>query len=449
MQGSTFTASIRINPGGPVDTVDVSLGYDTAKLQYQSISYAGSPFDSQFGFSASAGTLHFTSVKLNPPGPVSTDSFIATVTFKALAGSGSSSLSLGGSEAAYGGTDTNPSLTGATVMFISSPTACPSGQTGTPPNCKTPVPSAPKPAPTPSPSPSPSPPAPLPVETAPKPSSATADMNPVLTETLAQYTLAKLKITTKASVQVYVRYGLDKKNLFSSTPVSSPGTNHEVSIDGMDPGTTVYYTVFSKNDKGQTVQTEIQSFALKGFDVKITAYDRDRKPLKNAEVTLHSTPQTAKTDDKGQVTFSNVTSGDHKLVYRNGKKTYSEQVVVVHDVKVEGEAQSAELQNFSVVYDLKQSSGSWLRPLLYTLLPAIVALAAYRLISGRRSRPQYAYDSTLVSRITVGGGASVPAASRDDNLTARLNSISAPAAITPGTVVKSPEESAIKLDEES
>lgn len=433
-QNNTFTSSIRINPGTSIDTVDVTLTYDPAMVQYQSITYSGSPFTTQLGFSSTANSLHFTSGWLG--GSVSSDTFIATVTFKALAGSGSSALSLAGSNAASGGTVTNPALNGTTVSFATPPSVCPTGQIGTPPNCTTPVTTSPNPTPTPKPTkPTPTP---LPVESAPKPTPATTDLTPSFANPRVQYTHASLTATTKAASQVYARFGLEKAALNVQTPVSAPGTTHNIAFDSsvLLPGETYYYQVFSKDQKGNVVQSEVKSFTTKGLEVKIAVYDRNHRPLKNATVTLHSTPQTAKTDQNGNVTFTDVSVGNHELVYEAGGKSYTQGLQVANNVQGIGETQTAAPQTFSIVYNLTQASRGWLAPVVYGLLLVVVLFVGYQIVSGRRSRMKYAYDSNLASRITVGGATSTTSSDKDDVLTSKLNNFPVPTAISPGTVVK-------------
>ena len=135
--GSNVTVSVRVNPGATVNGVQATLNFDTTKLQYVSASTSGSGFGVQLQQTQSGGTV--TMVRGDLSGGVSVDSLIETVTFKALVGSGSSSLTLTNANATDASTSayTNPSVSGASVSFTTPaapPATCPSGQTGTPPN---------------------------------------------------------------------------------------------------------------------------------------------------------------------------------------------------------------------------------------------------------------------------------------------------------------------------
>jgi len=58
-----------------------------------------------------------------------------------------------------------------------------------------------------------------------------------------------------------------------------------------------------------------------GYDVKVKVVDINKKPVEGATVTIHSNPQTTKTDKNGVAFFSNVEAGDHKVLiaYKNNE----------------------------------------------------------------------------------------------------------------------------------
>jgi hypothetical protein len=141
LNGNNVTVSLRINPLSEVFGLDVTLSYDAAKLQYVSTNAAGSAFATELPASANtSGKVHVA--RGITPGQlgVTGDAFIAQVTFKALTGSGNTSLSLGGDVAGPNGAV--PTATGTGTVGFTSPT---------------PPPPAPAPSPSPSPSPTPSP----------------------------------------------------------------------------------------------------------------------------------------------------------------------------------------------------------------------------------------------------------------------------------------------------
>lgn len=59
-----------------------------------------------------------------------------------------------------------------------------------------------------------------------------------------------------------------------------------------------------------TTRTNTQA----GYDVNVKVTDTNKRPVEGATVTLHSTPQTTKTDKSGIASFHNVEQGDHKVL---------------------------------------------------------------------------------------------------------------------------------------
>lgn len=449
LNGNTFTTNVRINPGTTIDTVDINLGFDGSKVTYQTITYAGSPFGAQLGFSSTSNSIHFTAGNLG--GTVTTDSFVATVTFKAIAGSGTTALSLAGSNAAYAGTSTNPSVTGATITLTSPVATCPAGQTGTPPNCVTPTPPPTTTTPPPTTSTggtktssggttSPVPSTPTPV------TASNADIATKLERQDVQFTIANLVISTKAASQVYVRYGLDQNNLAMQTPLSDLTTSHTIAFDSavLVPGQTYYYQVFSKSSQGQTVQSEITSFTTKGLTAKVGFFDKHNKPLANKKVSIHSTPQTATTDAKGYATFNDLAPGSHTVSYTAGGKTYSRPLTLQSNIQTVGSTQVAEPQSFSIVFDFAQANGL-LSPLgLGLLAVAAIAIVGTALYLRKRSEGLGGlgdYIPTL-NPVTVGGAtnAATPIQTNEE-LSKRLESTPMPQSTVPGTVISSEQHS--------
>lgn len=110
--------TVRINPGTPIDIVeDVIVTYDPAMLEYRSISTEGSPFEADLGQIINPGSIEVNRATFNAS--IGTDSLIAVITFKALAGSGNTSLQVTGNAAGSGGY-TNP-LGGNLALTFSSP----------------------------------------------------------------------------------------------------------------------------------------------------------------------------------------------------------------------------------------------------------------------------------------------------------------------------------------
>ncbi len=426
--GSTLTVSVRVNPGTTIDSVQGTVTYDASKLQFISVDTSGSAFSTELQNSQSSGSVVFARGDFGAG--VSADALIEKISFKALVGSGSGTLGLTGANADAGGTFTNPSSTGASVSFTTPPATCPAGQTGTPPNCTTPTP-------------------PGGGSTGGGSSGGGSSGGgsssggshsgggsgsggstgggstgtggntdkPVckVNNVRAFYTKAEISMSTSKAAQVYIKYGLDPKNLSFNTAPDGTGTSHSAVLDPatLIPGQTYYYVAVSKDASGNTSETTVNKLQTKGLKVTVGVFDVNHKPLRNKTVTLHSTPQTAKTDANGFVTFDNVSPGDHHVVYAAGKKSYDQSVGVVNNVQTTGDSQSAAAQSFSVVYGFAQSSLSipvwvWLC-VIVLIFGGVVALAQTgRLGMALQLRRRQDYGLPLTSQPVVVGGASRP-----------------------------------------
>jgi len=392
-KGNTLTVSIRVNPGTTIDSVQGALNFDSGKLQVVSVNTGGSAFSSELQNTQGGSSVGFARGDFGAG--VSGDALIESVTFKALAGSGSTSLSLSGANADAGGTFTNPAVGGATIGFTTPPASCPAGQTGTPPNCVTPTSggssgggvtgksggsSTSNTGSTTSGTSGVSGGASAGGSTGSSTSGGASGGTPVtISQPAVQYSRADLSFTSKTPTKVYVRFGIDGL-LTTNTPVSDFATAHTISIDPslLVPGERYSYVVVSTDQQGRVVQSAVQHFATKGLKVTFGVFDSKHQPLKGRTVTLHSTPQTAKTDDSGFVTFTNVSPGTHHVIYTAGKHTYDQPVSVANTVQTAGATQTADPQSFSVVYNFVQTgfhpSGAVWLVVLVVVVAAIVLL---------------------------------------------------------------------------
>ncbi|MCA9324742.1 hypothetical protein KDA23_01585 [Candidatus Saccharibacteria bacterium] len=117
------TVNVRLTPGTNVDGVSATLTYDQTKLQFVSIDDTSSAFDIALGSqTGGSGTVTITRGTLS--GGVSADSLVAKVTFKALAGSGSSTVTMSGN-ASKNGVYTNPTYGNSSFSFATPDTTAP------------------------------------------------------------------------------------------------------------------------------------------------------------------------------------------------------------------------------------------------------------------------------------------------------------------------------------
>lgn len=411
--GANLTVALRINPGGSVDSVDVTLAYDTTKLQFVSIDSNGSNFPGSILESGGNGQVHIVRF-IGGGSTVNSDALISRVTFKSLSGSGSTVLSLAGSQAAYSGAYTNPALVNGTVNFTTPVTPPPPVQPPSPSPTPTPSPTTkPTPSPTPStktPSPAPTTPTPSTSPTPPSPTSKThsptppppAPGQPVCNATVAslQFTSATLHVTCTSAARVFVKFGTEGQLIESTTPTATASDTTDVTLTShtIKPGSIVSYAVVAISSSGQQYESVGQSLTTKGYTIKIKALAKNRKALANRQFTLRSEPRTAKSDRTGTVSFSDVAPGRHTLEILNGKTKTSQELTVQDNFQTAADgSQTAAVQNFSVIFQNVSVGSSWLVMLVCLLvIIALVVAAWWSLLypAGPRLAKRYLYQET-------------------------------------------------------
>lgn len=358
--GSNTTVAVRVNTAGPnADTAQMTLTYDPAKLQVVSIDSSSSPFNISANYKDNgSGTISggaFTTT------PVSGDLLIANITFKALAGSGSTALAflttgVYPTEVDSGGNSITGSTIGASITLTTPPPTCPTGQVGTPPNCTTPPPassgsgSSSKAPSSGSSSKSSSSSSTSSGNSTPAPTTST---KPTVTASPSQiqFTQASIIAYSNVPVQTYISYGPAADQLSHSTPVTSFATNNTIALDPslLIPGTTYYYSVVVKDQQGNTTQSPVATFQTKGYTVKITVLDKNHHLLQNQKFTLFSNSLAGKTNSQGVVTFTNVSPGQHHLEFVTSQTKVNQSLYVANDYTTVKGLQMAIPQNVSVV----------------------------------------------------------------------------------------------------
>lgn len=362
--GGNVTVNLRINPGTAVTVVQAVVNFDPAKLQYVSLDASASPFDTSVSKTVSSNSISISRAVLDPAG-VSGDSLVASITFTALPYSGSTSVSVSAANAAYNGSYTNPGTSGSTITFT--PGSCPSGQTGTPPNCTTPTKTTTKTS-TPTTS----------TPTATTPASTTAKLDaPTITSQVFQYTTGQINVHTNQTAQVSVKYGLSQDSLTFQSALTASGTDHTVTLKDLPAGTNVFYLVVAQN--GQTSsQTDVQTVHMKGLSVKVVLQDTDLKPITKQAISLSPSDRQAKTDSRGFVILNDLAPGDYILSFTVGKQTYSQHLGVLANIDTAGDGtQTAKQQTQSLIYDNYKapasSFGKWLWPATGVILASAAA----------------------------------------------------------------------------
>jgi hypothetical protein len=88
------------------------------------------------------------------------------------------------------------------------------------------------------------------------------------------------------------------------------GWELKVNCGNQSPPTSTTPTTPGAGETQKTNGTQPQN----GYDVKVKVIDTSKNPVEGATVTIHSNPQTTKTDSNGVASFTNVEAGEHKVL---------------------------------------------------------------------------------------------------------------------------------------
>lgn len=123
-QGEEVAVTVRANADAEASVVQARVTFDPAQLQYVTVSYNGSPFDTQSpDFAVGSGFVQVSRFKFPPPPYPSGDIYVATITFRALQSSGTAGINIDqGSSVIYAASDASnilSSVTGTSVALQS------------------------------------------------------------------------------------------------------------------------------------------------------------------------------------------------------------------------------------------------------------------------------------------------------------------------------------------
>lgn len=436
----SFSLNIYEDSGSAnVDTVNVSVAYDSSTLTYTGYSLSGSKFSLFNGtYSASSGHVSFVSNILG--GSTTGNQYVGVLNFQAKAGSGSSSLSMAGSDLAYAGNSLGASNAGATISFTTPapppPSNPPSSGGGGTPVTKQPVTGS---SSTTTKNSTPS----TPTSQPPASKQPTSNTNSPVTVNAAapQYTDVQLGVSGQPSY-VYISYSTDQQH-FTNTEQTPLATAHSILLQNLIPGTTYYYRVVSKSSSGTVTTGPLESFTTKGLVIAVTVYDKSHHPLKNQTIVLHSLAQSAKTNNDGVAQFPNVAPGEHHIIYAKGGKNYSQPLTVQNNVQSVNGVQSAPIQNLAVVLPVGQGGISWLTWVVIVVALLVVLFVLY--VFKGKLRGRIPSGQVLPLEGVIIGGAGVPPYTTQNNIPGTTSFPQQPQSIQPTGAI-TPERKDDSLD---
>ena len=328
-KGSTIKVNVYVNTGSEkVNAVQANFSYPQDKLKFSSVSTSGSALTI---VAEKGGGGGYVKIGGGAPTPgFSGNKFLAAVNFVVLTDSGSATLTFAGDSAILKDADNSNIYTGGSpATYTLAGTSSDSGQNlpGISPG-----------------------------------SQSGGDFSGTGSFTLSnveasEVTRNSAKITWSTSVEATseMEYGYSQNYEFNALSEGIAKEHTITSSDGLlIPGNIYHFRVRSKDSKGAEVLGENMTFMTPGYSVMIIVKDEKGALLKGASVTLYSEVREAVTDDNGEVTFDNVSPGEHGLVVRHEGKARADKLQI---------AESEDLQVFEESFrgdGASQKAGSWL-----------------------------------------------------------------------------------------
>lgn len=306
---STFTVLLRINSTVAVNAIQANLSYPSSQMTYLSTTYGGSAFSEKEGVEEWGGGGSVV-ISRHATDTVTGDHMVAVITFKAIVGSGTGTISVQNSSALTGTEPVTVTYGSTTINFAPVPGVTEpinsSSKTTKTNSTKAQVTSTTTP----------------PADTTP----------PVITRIKSEQATASSQIISWSTNEVsnsLVEYGMDNQYGLSVSD-NTMVTDHIINLHSafLLPNLQFHYRVTSTDASGNKQHGPDLTFTTSGFFYNLTVIDRHGKPLPDAVITLNG--QTVYTDDDGKATLAtSVGKQTVKITYSN--TTASKTVTITPD----------------------------------------------------------------------------------------------------------------------
>lgn len=310
-RGDTVQLAVQLHPNGtPLNTVNVVVQVPTDKLAFVGLDKSASYFDTfvPSNPTVAGSTLTFAAASL-AHGSTSSTVTVATLLFKAIATSGSATISFNGTQVANGGTAIDTSSSPLTLVI---------GGTG---------------------------------------SSSSSNLTITGSHVMALTTQgATISWTTNVPTTGIVDYGSSTRygQVLSSSTAS---TSHSVTLTGFSGKSAVHYRITAEDSSANVLRSKDLQFITAGYPIRVHVIDSADRSMANVLITIDGV-SAGSTDSSGQLTVQNVAPGSRNVRLGDGKT----QVILV---KAEVGSQASTVQSFTLHYLVSHV-------LLWIVLTAIV-----------------------------------------------------------------------------
>lgn len=133
-------------------------------------------------------------------------------------------------------------------------------------------------------------------------------------------------IPADGASSVYITYGMSPDNLDSSTDSADTTTgNATVNISNLIPKTDYFYQIIRSDTAGNTSTSSPVGFKTSGYTVTVHYIDKNGKAVSGIAGAIDDADKSSgKSDKNGNLTFSNLDSGQYTVTYHYGKLNYKQ-----------------------------------------------------------------------------------------------------------------------------
>lgn len=215
------------------------------------------------------------------------------------------------------------------------------------------------PAPPPPPNNPPQPPAPRPpstgpVTTSPAPPTAVPDpsLGTVITGTLA----AEVKVPVNNAALVRIKYGKNPLSLDLATPEQPVnGAEAIVLITGLEPSSGYAYQIVRTDRNNRITTSPTGDFETLGYVVALHFVDKQNRGLQGITAKISEKNEQKKSDDDGNVSFTDVNDGSHTVTYTYRGKEYNRVVTASSSIVSPSEAAAAKVITLDFTINVEEA----------------------------------------------------------------------------------------------
>lgn len=220
---------------------------------------------------------------------------------------------------------------------------------------------------------------------------------------------AEVRLQTAGVVSVMVRYGVTAASLDQYTNFQ-PTTGGEtiVKLTSLKAATKYYYQVVKSDVRGIQTPSQTAQFETLGYTLSLHFVDRSNKGIAGIPATMTIQDKRKTSDEQGDLQFSGIPEGKHKVNYTYKDQRYSHEVIANPSVVTPEEASAPQVVTVDSTVNVEaaiakqpakaEGSGGLAGVIFAVMLGLIAVVMIVLAIIRRRNRPpadDYQYEEPV------------------------------------------------------